>query len=89
MEVWTEVLTEDVAVVHFECADYRYTVAVVPLESGMYEHEVPYALDYVAERAVARQFIRESKAMRRDIDQRKRARKRLREAGYDEHEISF
>ena len=87
MEVWTEILGEKVAAVHFECDDHRYKAVAVPLEDEVYEYEVRGALDYLEDRAASKRFIRRSRAMREDIKQKERARSRLVEAGYDESEI--
>lgn len=87
MEIWTEVLGEEVAAVHFECEDHRYKAVAVPLEDEVYEEAVEPALDYLAERAAVKQFIRQSRAMRNDIEQRRNARETLKAAGYEESEI--
>lgn len=87
MEVWTEILNENAAAVHFECDDHRYKAVAVPLSDDATIDEYHDVMDYLEERALMKQFIRQSRRMRENVEKRQEARETLNRAGYDLDEI--
>jgi hypothetical protein len=77
MEVWTEILTEDIADVH---VGDRHVL--VPLADDVSEGHVRQVMDTVLAREHAR-----SRQLREELEQQRRMRETLEAAGYDPSEV--
>jgi len=79
MEVWTEILTEDIGDVH---VGDRHVL--VPLADDVSEGHVRQVMDAVLAREHAREWSRQ---LREDLEQQRRMRETLEAAGYDPSEV--
>jgi hypothetical protein len=79
MDVWTEILTEDVADVHVGDSH-----VVVPIADDVSERHVRQVMDAIVVREEARRFNRE---LREQLAQQRRMRETLEDAGYHPSEV--
>lgn len=81
---WTEIVTENVGLVHLGDRAVMITLAEdVPLS------EIQQVKDDYVRREMRRYHRRETARLRQELRERRQARERLREAGYGDDEILF
>lgn len=82
MEHWTEIASEDVAVIHI-----RGYHVLVPIDDDVSMGHVREVKETIEWRKAHERCMEDFRAMARDLEEKQRARERLEDAGYDPTEI--
>lgn len=87
MDVWTEILNENVAVVHIECDDHRYKAVLTALAEDVSEHDIDTAHHYAERVATLKSIARDLHDTRMEMKEREEVREQIIDAGYDPEDV--